>query len=206
MKQKPTILAVDDTELNLDIMVHILKNYDVIPSVSGEDALQILAEEDVDLILLDVVMPDMDGFEICKKIKQNPKTKAIPIIFVTVKNSEQDIKQCFEFGGVDYVSKPFNAIELLSRVQTHLALIACRVNVCKKLEKMEPDRDRLIGVLQNISNAISNLSDLNTTGLKTANKNDNNVDHSRDIKLIFSKSKKLINSMKEKINIELNAG
>lgn len=122
MGKEITILAVDDSEINLDILVGILKKYDVIPVLSGEEALEILQEEKVDLILLDIVMPEMDGFEVCRRIKADGRTREIPVIFITVKNSEQDIQQCFELGVVDYVAKPFNAIELLARVKTHVKL------------------------------------------------------------------------------------
>jgi len=122
MKKKPTILAVDDTEINLDILVGILKEYDVIPALSGKDALQIVREELVDLILLDINMPDMDGFEVCKRLKADEQTKHIPVIFVTVKQGEQDIKQGFELGIADYVAKPFRPTELLGRITTHLEL------------------------------------------------------------------------------------
>ncbi len=122
MGKETTILAVDDSEINLDILVGILKKYDVIPALSGEEALEILQEEKVDLILLDILMPKMDGFEVCHRIKSDERTREIPVIFITVKNSEQDIQKCFELGVVDYVAKPFNAIELLARVRTHLKL------------------------------------------------------------------------------------
>jgi len=129
MGKEITILAVDDSEINLDILVGILKKYDVIPALSGEEALEILQEEEVDLILLDIVMPEMDGFEVCRRIKADERIREIPIIFITVKSSEQDIQQCFELGVVDYVAKPFNAIELLARVQTHLKLRSYQVRL-----------------------------------------------------------------------------
>ncbi|GAB6144503.1 response regulator [Desulfocicer niacini] len=129
MGKEITILAVDDSEINLDILVGILKRYDVIPTLSGEEALEILQEEKVDLILLDIVMPKMDGFEVCRRIKADERTREIPVIFITVKNSEQDIQKCFELGVVDYVAKPFNAIELLARVRTHLKLRSYQVRL-----------------------------------------------------------------------------
>ena len=129
MGKEITILAVDDSEINLDILVGILKKYDVIPALSGEEALEILQEEKVDLILLDIVMPEMDGFEVCRRIKADDRTREIPVIFITVKNSEQDIQQCFELGVVDYVAKPFNAIELLARVQTHVKLSSYQIRL-----------------------------------------------------------------------------
>lgn len=117
-----TILVVDDNEVNIDVLVNLLSNYDVITVLDGKSALEITKEEDIDLILLDIMMPDMDGFEVCKKLKTSSKTKSIPIIFLSAKNSTQDIKEGFKLGGVDYITKPFNPDELLSRVSTHLEL------------------------------------------------------------------------------------
>lgn len=122
MEKQATILAVDDTEVNVDILMGILKKYDVIPALSGKEALDILQNEEVDLILLDIIMPGLDGYEVCNIIKSDEKTKDIPIIFITAKTTEGDIKEGFERGAVDYVTKPFNPIELISRVDTHLEL------------------------------------------------------------------------------------
>ena len=135
MGKEITILAVDDSEINLDILVGILKRYDVIPALSGEEALEILKEEEVDLILLDIVMPEMDGFEVCRRIKADDRTREIPVIFITVKSCEQDIQKGFELGVVDYVAKPFNAIELLARVQTHLNLRSFQVRLEETVKK-----------------------------------------------------------------------
>ncbi|WP_051958146.1 response regulator [Desulfobacter vibrioformis] len=166
MGKKLTILAVDDSEMNLDILVGILKKHDVIPTLSGQEALEILEEEEVDLILLDILMPEMDGFEVCRRIKAAEKTREIPVIFITVKNSEQDIQQCFELGGVDYVAKPFNAIELLSRVQTHLKLRSYQVRLegmvkeqaqlafIKDPSQFKQDLIQLIDMTDNIMNAL----------------------------------------------------
>lgn len=135
MGKEITILAVDDSEINLDILVGILKKYDVIPALSGDEALEILQDEKVDLILLDILMPGMDGFEVCRRIKADESTREIPVIFITVKSSEQDIQQCFELGAVDYVAKPFNAIELLARAQTHLKLRSYQVRLEETLKE-----------------------------------------------------------------------
>jgi C4-dicarboxylate-specific signal transduction histidine kinase len=134
-RSKQTILAVDDTELNVDILMGILKKYDMIPALSAKDALEILEEESVDLILLDIVMPDMDGYELCKILKENPKTKDIPIIFITVKTTGEDVKKGFDLGAVDYVTKPFNPSELLARVNTHLELKEYQKSLQKKVDE-----------------------------------------------------------------------
>jgi len=122
IKEQTTILVVDDTEANIDMILAILKSYDVIPATSGEDALSLLDEEKVDLILLDILMPEMDGFEVCQKLKDNPATKDIPVIFITAKEDEDSIEKAYEIGGVDYITKPFRPRELLARIKTHLRL------------------------------------------------------------------------------------
>jgi len=135
MQENTTILAVDDTEVNVDILMGILKKYDVIPALNGRDAIDIALSEDIDLILLDIMMPELDGYEVCNILKQNEKTKSIPIIFITAKTTEGDIKEGFERGAVDYVTKPFNPIELISRVDTHLELRSYQKELEKKVQE-----------------------------------------------------------------------
>ncbi len=123
--QKPfLILIVDDVETNLQLLGNILQeqNYDVSFASNGQDALSILETELPDLILLDVMMPEMDGFEVCERVKSNQQTKDIPVIFLTAKAETEEILKGFELGAVDYVTKPFNSSELLARVHTHLSL------------------------------------------------------------------------------------
>lgn len=142
MQKKPTILVVDDTEINVDILMSILKQYDVIPALNGKDALDILKTEHVDLILLDIMMPDMNGYEVCQKLKMDEKNKNTPLIFITVKTGEDDVKKGFEYGAVDYVTKPFNPVELLARVKTHLELHSYQHHLERRVEE-EIQRNRL---------------------------------------------------------------
>ena len=113
---------MDDTIANLDILVGILSEYDVIDTVSGREALEIVESEKVDLILLDIMMPDMDGYEVCQKLKSNVSTKDIPVVFITAKIDEESIEKAYSVGGVDYVTKPFLPKELLARVNRELQL------------------------------------------------------------------------------------
>ena len=129
----PTILIVDDNEINIDVLLGALSNYDLIPALSGKAALEIIEEEKVDLILLDIMMPSLDGFQVCKKIKNNPKYSNIPIIFLTAKNNTEDIKKGFEYGAIDYITKPFNPIELNIRINTHIDLISYKNNLEKRV-------------------------------------------------------------------------
>ena len=121
-KYENKILLVDDDPKNLQVAMNILKDYNVIYAQSGEKALELLEKNRFDLVLLDVVMPNMDGYLVCSKIKSNEKTKKIPIIFLTVKDDENDIVKGFELGAVDYVIKPFYSQVLLKRVELHLKL------------------------------------------------------------------------------------
>ena len=116
------ILIVDDNPKNLQVAMNILKDYNVIYAQSGEKALELIEENEFDLILLDIVMPIMDGYEVCKVLKKSEKTKDIPIIFLTVKDNEKDIVKGLEIGAVDYLIKPFYSDVLLKRVELHLQL------------------------------------------------------------------------------------
>lgn len=136
-----TILVVDDSESNIELVLAILDNYDVIPAISGKDALDIIANEHIDLILLDILMPEMNGFEVCKKLKESEKTKNIPVIFLTAQKDEDSIEAAYLTGGVDYVTKPFKPVELLSRVKVHLKL----QNLIQRLECLAT-RDSLTGI------------------------------------------------------------
>ena len=117
-----TILTVDDTVENLDILAGLLEDYDVIDATGGEEALAIVKEEHVDLILLDIMMPEMDGFEVCARLKADPKTRDIPVIFITAINDEDQIEKAYNIGGSDYVTKPFRPKELLARIRRELKL------------------------------------------------------------------------------------
>ena len=118
--ENKTILIVDDTVENLDILGELLNKYDVIDAINGKDALEIVKDEQIDLILLDIMMPEMDGFEVCKILQSNIETKDIPIIFITAKTDEDSIEKAYDMGGLDYVTKPFKPKELLARVKTQL--------------------------------------------------------------------------------------
>ncbi|MGB5866573.1 MAG: hybrid sensor histidine kinase/response regulator [Arcobacteraceae bacterium] len=142
MKNKATLLIVDDNEVNLDMLISILHQYDVIPVTNGATAFEVLAEEKVDLILLDVMMPDINGFDVCKRLKLDDKIKNIPVIFLTAKNEIDDIKKGFDVGAVDYVAKPFSTIELLSRVNTHLQLKDYQENLQKQVDQ-EIEKNKL---------------------------------------------------------------
>ena len=123
MNTKKTVLIVDDTETNIDLLLELLTDdYDIVVALNGPSALEIASEEKIDLILLDIMMPEMNGFEVCTLLKMKENTKDIPIIFLTAKNDEDTIEKAYEVGGVDYISKPFKPRELLVRIKTQIRL------------------------------------------------------------------------------------
>lgn len=122
------ILIVDDIPKNIQIVMEILENqnYKLSFAKSAEDAIKRAKDNDIDLILLDVMMPNINGYEVCKILKSIDSTKDIPIIFLTAKTSIEDMMLGFDAGGVDYIAKPFHSAELIARVKTHLELKASR--------------------------------------------------------------------------------
>ncbi|MCH2209139.1 MAG: response regulator [Lentisphaerales bacterium] len=137
------ILIVDDTPTNIRVLVPILMDhgkFQINIANNGVDALKLLEKIVPDLILLDIMMPEMDGFETCKCIKQTEHLKDIPIIFLTAKNETEDLAKGFDLGAADFVSKPFNSVELIARVKTHLELKSSRDLLKTRLEKLVQER------------------------------------------------------------------
>lgn len=150
------ILIVDDVIDNIRVAMNILKedSYEFSFAQNGTEALRLIFDvtEPFDLILLDIMMPGFNGFEVCQKLKENIKTVEIPIIFLTAKTDVEAITKAFEVGGVDYISKPFHANELLARVKTHLELYHAR-NLLKKhnlylKSKSKFEKQRLLSELE----------------------------------------------------------
>jgi two-component system, sensor histidine kinase and response regulator len=133
-----TILIVDDTEENLDILVEALSDeYGISVAMDGETALEILKEEVPDIILLDIIMPGMDGYDVCKKIKENKETTDIPIIFLTAITEIESKSRGFESGAVDYITKPFEILEVKARIRTHLSLKLAKYELSEKNKILE---------------------------------------------------------------------
>jgi PleD family two-component response regulator len=128
-----SILIVDDTPENLTVLRKILteNGFRVRPAISGEIALKTVQTDIPDLILLDIVMPNMDGYEVCRKLKAEKRTRNIPIIFISALNELEDKVKAFAEGGVDYITKPFQITEVLARATTHISLHSLQ----KRLEK-----------------------------------------------------------------------
>lgn len=120
---RPVVLVVDDTPQNLSIMSDVLEDhYTVKLANNGARALKIASTSPPDLILLDIMMPEMDGYEVCRRLKADPATSKIPVIFVTALTDEANEQQGFEVGAVDYITKPVSPPLVLARVKTHIAL------------------------------------------------------------------------------------
>ena len=120
-KSLPTVLIVDDTPDNITLLSSLLKDkYNTKVANSGATALQIVAAAPVDLILLDIMMPDMDGFETCRRLKADPRSSAIPVVFLTAKSQAEDEAMGRSVGAVDFLRKPVNPDVLFTRVAAHL--------------------------------------------------------------------------------------
>ena len=136
---KERILIVDDQPENLMMLSESLKDeYSISIVNSGTKALEFITKEHIpDLVLLDIVMPDMNGFELCKKIKEYPKSSSIPVIFVTVMGAIEDIKKGFEAGGVDYITKPYRIEEVRARVGAHLKLLKQQKELISLIDELQ---------------------------------------------------------------------
>lgn len=139
------ILVVDDITKNLQIVGTMLRNagYEVMPTTSGAQALERVRIQLPDLILLDLMMPGMDGLEVCRRLKADPATRQIPVIFLTASNEMEHLVNGFEVGAVDYVTKPFNPPELLARVHTHVELRQAR----ERLREMNDEKNEFMGIV-----------------------------------------------------------
>ena len=121
-KTTSKVLIVDDNPVNIDFLVELLKEYDARTVLDGPSALEAVLEEKPDVILLDIGMPGMDGFEVCRQLKASAVTRDIPIIFLSAHHDSESVLRAFEAGGVDYIAKPYNMQEVLIRLQTQLKL------------------------------------------------------------------------------------
>ncbi len=120
IQEKSTILIVDDTPENIDVLGQVLSDYKRLFALNGAKALQTAKNKLPDIILLDIMMPEMDGFEVCRLLKEDPITAKIPVIFITAKNQIEDEVKGFELGAVDFISKPISLPIVQARVKTHL--------------------------------------------------------------------------------------
>src|SRR5690348_8448666 len=143
--QPASILVVDDTPANLQVLAGMLKDrgYKVRPAPSGKLALAAAQRDPPDLILLDINMPDMNGYQVCEALKADEKLRGIPIIFISALTEPLDKVKAFAIGGVDYLTKPFQMEELHARVETHLKLRRLQIDLEEYSQHLEHARERL---------------------------------------------------------------
>lgn len=147
-----TVLIVDDVDANVLLLKLLISKagYKTLSANNGKDALEIVMEHNPDLILLDIMMPVMDGHQVAKRLKEIPEKAEIPIIFLSALNSTDDIVQGFKLGAADYVSKPFNKDELLTRINHQISLIAAKRTISRQNEELQKTilgRDKLYSVI-----------------------------------------------------------
>ena len=154
MNNNFNVLIVDDVVENIQVAMNVLReeNYNLSFALNGEEALSLIKETNFDLILLDIMMPIMDGFAVCKSLKSDEFTKDIPVIFLTAKTDIESISKGFELGAVDYITKPFNPDELIARTRTHLELykgklLLAQNNLSIKV-KAKKEKERLLSELE----------------------------------------------------------
>lgn len=161
---KPLLLLVDDNPANIQVAGSFLRDegLDIAIATNGEKAIKIAQSRKPDIILLDIMMPELDGFEVCAKLKEDESTKDIPIIFLTAKNATEDIVKAFSIGAVDFITKPFNLPELISRVNTHLKLKFFQdqiIETSNKLEQLNLEKNELLGIAaHDLKNPIYSIS------------------------------------------------
>jgi two-component system, sensor histidine kinase and response regulator len=148
----PLILIVDDIPRNLQVLGNILKNegYETAVATNGKEALASINKAKPDLILLDIMMPEMDGYEVCSQIKSNPDNKDIAVIFLTGKSDSDEIVKGFSLGASDYITKPFQKSELMARVKTQLEIKAYRDTIEEQNEQLNrhnANKDRLFSII-----------------------------------------------------------
>lgn len=159
MERKSTILVVDDTQQNVQVLSQMLRDagFIIMAAFNGADALALLERRVPDLILMDVMMPEMDGFEATRSIKSNPVLCDIPVIFLSALSDTESKLRAFESGGVDYITKPFQQQEVLARIELHLSLRRLQdekeeyIHILKDkqhhLEQLNREKDEVLGVL-----------------------------------------------------------
>jgi PAS domain S-box-containing protein len=154
--KQPLLLVVDDIAKNIQLIGNVLQkeNYRVSLANNGRQAISIATEIRPDLILLDVMMPEMDGFETCRILKSQPETENIPIIFLTAKVDSEDIVRGFELGAVDYITKPFNTHELKARVKTHTELKINKDLLEENALQLSKERNKLETIVQSIADGV----------------------------------------------------
>ncbi|EGB16104.1 response regulator receiver sensor signal transduction histidine kinase [Pseudodesulfovibrio mercurii] len=136
MSERATVLVVDDNRLNIDLLVDVLKDdYKLLVALNGVSALEVIRHTLPDIILLDIMMPEMDGYEVCRRLKSDERTSPVPVIFITAKSQTEDEAKGLALGAVDYITKPVNPAIVQARIRTHLALYNQNRDLEEKVRK-----------------------------------------------------------------------
>lgn len=159
--KKNTILVVDDQPQNILLIGTLLReHYNLLIADNGPKAIETALGKMPDLILLDIMMPEMSGFEVCEALKNDKRTREIPIIFLTAKTETEDILKAFEIGGVDYVTKPFNALEVMARIKTHLELKNSKDTIKQQYSELIKKNEQLTKAYSDLEHQAQNLNKL----------------------------------------------
>jgi two-component system sensor histidine kinase/response regulator len=203
------VLIVDDTPANLDVLWKTLepRGYKVQIAPSGEIALKILEKTPYpDLILLDVMMPGIDGYETCRRMKMDQSICDIPVIFLTAKNQAEDIVQGFEVGGVDYVTKPFRQEEVFARVETHINIRRLKKNLELKnqeLKELNDLKNKFIGMAaHDLRNPLATIEGFSGVLLRDA-ENMSPPDRNQFLNIVNSESSRMLNLVNELLDVSV---
>ncbi len=160
-EERATIVIVDDKEDNLEMLTHMLsdRGYIVKAVDNGQDAVDMIRHTPPDIILLDIMMPDMDGYDVCRILKADENTQNIPIIFITALNAANDKIAALTVGGADYITKPFHFEEVLVRVNTHLALNRTNKRLQEQVAELDAFTHTVAHNLKNPLNTVTNALD-----------------------------------------------
>lgn len=185
-----TILIVDDVPENISTLFHFLDihDFEVLVARDGESAIELIDYQRPDLILLDVMMPGIDGFETCLRLKKNPNTKEIPVIFMTALADTLDKVKGFEIGAVDYITKPIQQQEVLARINTHITIYKLKQQLQAKNKELEAFSYTVAHDLKNPINDLISMSDL----LKTLYSDDLNHQGKKCLEQILTSSYKMV--------------
>ena len=214
-----TVLIIDDTEPNVRLLAHVLKRegYEVLAAFSGEDALKLVEKKKPEIILLDIMMPGMDGFEVCERLKKKEETRDIPVIFLSALSETDSKVKGFKAGGVDYITKPFQREEVLARIELHLRLNRLQNRLEEKisqlkereewLNRLNAQKDELMRIVgHDIRNPVTGI-----IGVAQLLKNSENSMSEDQRKLMYKtieesgkKLQNLVNDLLKKEKAELN--
>ncbi len=197
------VLVIDDQVENIRVLINILReyNYKTAVATNGREALEFVEKTLPDIILLDIMMPGMDGYEVCRKLKENPATREIPVIFLTALNTINDMVKGFEVGGIDYISKPFKQEELLVRMKTHIDLRNSQKIIeeqNKRLVKINNEKNEIMSlVAHDLKNPINTIIGFAKLVAKQKNKleNDEIGEYLTDIKVSAETMFQIVNNL-----------